>query len=119
MLWPKLKLYVVLGCSVSLIFIVMVLVGVVGKIDGSYFIGGEIINCLFRFFNLIFSSNTNLISFPLKFLLKFFGKLTFITGAMVSFEPPVMEPLLAHPTTIKRNKKKVYFKLFFNISNHN
>jgi hypothetical protein len=66
MLCPKLKLYVVLGCKVSLIFMVIVLFGV-GRIKGSYFIGGEIINCLFKFLSLMFSSKTNLISLPLKF----------------------------------------------------
>jgi hypothetical protein len=46
---PKLKLYVVLACKVSFIFIEIDLVAEVGDIVGSYFMGGEITNCLFRF----------------------------------------------------------------------
>jgi hypothetical protein len=46
MLWPKLKLYVVLACKVSFIFIEIDLVAEVGDIIGSYFMGGEITNCL-------------------------------------------------------------------------
>jgi hypothetical protein len=58
--------------------------------------GGEITNCLFRFLSLTFSSKTNLISFPLKFVLKFSGKLIFNVGAIVSFKPPVIVPLFAN-----------------------
>jgi hypothetical protein len=56
---------------------------------------GEITNCLFRFLSLI-SSKTNLISFPLKFVLKFSGKLIFNVGTIVSFVivPPLRNSLL-------------------------
>jgi hypothetical protein len=39
----------VLACKVSFIFIEIDLVAEVGDIIGSYFMGGEITNCLFRF----------------------------------------------------------------------
>jgi hypothetical protein len=61
MLCPKLKLYVVLGC---LDLYGNVLLGVVGRIKGSYFIGGEII---YSDLSLMFLIKTNLISLPLKF----------------------------------------------------
>jgi hypothetical protein len=32
---------------------------------------------------------------PVKLVLKFLGTLTFITGAIVSFSPPLIEPRLA------------------------
>src|SRR3970040_2287682 len=91
----------------------------VGVINGSYFIGGEIINCLFRSFSLMYSSKVNLISFPLKSVLKFFGKLTFKTGAKVSFKPPVILPLLAQLIIVNTSRNRIYLKLFFNIMNHN
>src|SRR3990167_1661917 len=93
------------------------LLEVVGKIKGSFFIGGEMMSCFFRSFNLMNSSKVSLISFPLKLVLKFFGKLAFKTGAMVSFSPPVIDPLLAQPMVSNRSRSsEIYLKLFFNIT---
>ena len=52
-------------------------------------------------------------SFPLKLVEKFFGKLAFKTGAMVSLSPPVMEPRLAQPIVIAIRRKKIYLSCFF------
>src|SRR5436190_22575123 len=82
-----------------------------GEISGGVFIGGETTSCLLTSLSTTYSSNSSLISFPLKLVLKFFGTLIFKTGANVSLEPPVIVPLLAQPTiniarTIKRNLYK-------------
>ena len=50
--------------------------------------------------DLINSSKLILISFPLKLVLKFSGKLPVIFGAIVSFAPPVIVPLFAQFTKI-------------------
>ncbi|MNL28374.1 hypothetical protein D3C87_1500140 [compost metagenome] len=109
-------LYVVLGCKVSKIFMVISLLAVVGKMIGSCFMGGEIINCLLVFLSFTYSSNVKIISFALKSVLKFFGLLYFKTGARVSFSPPVMLPLLAQLIIKNTSKNGIYLKLFFNIT---
>ena len=96
-------------------FLFIILLGFIGETSGLYFIGGETISCLFRFFNFTYSSNVKFISFPLKFTLKFLGKLAFKTGAIVSFKPPEIDPRLAHPITVSANKIKINGSLFFNM----
>ena len=69
--------------------------------------GGEIINCLFMFFSFTYSLKTSLISFPLKFVEKFGGKLAFKTGAIVSLSPPVMVPRLAQLDVTNTKTKQI------------
>ena len=95
----------------------MFLLGVLGIINGSFFSGGEIMSCFFKSFNLINSSNDSLIVLPLNSVLKFFGKLAFNTGAMVSFAPPVMLPLLAQLAKTISNTAIQYFKKDLPITN--
>ena len=73
------------------------LLAVTGKICGFFDKGGEIMSCLSTFFSLTYSSKVSFIDLLENSVLKFRGKLILSTGGIVSFNPPVIDPLLAHP----------------------
>jgi hypothetical protein len=106
----------VFGNKVSFILIVKILLAFKGKTSGGLLNGGETINCLLRFFNFTYSSKTNLISFPLKFVEKFFGKLAVKTGGIVSLAPPVIVPRLAQLANSKIKKIESNLKIDFGIA---
>ena len=95
---------------------VIILLGLEGKTSGAVFIGGEITSCLLTPFSFMYSSKVNFISLAVKLVLKFFGKLVFKTGAIESFNPPVIEPLLAQPMAIIKSKTTAYLIRTFNIN---
>ena len=66
-----------------------------GVISGTGSIGGDIIKYFCKFLNFIYSSKYTLISFDLKFKVKFSGLDFVIEGGVSSISPPDGVPLFA------------------------
>src|SRR5690606_31263952 len=67
----------------------------IGVMSGLFFMGGDIISCLFISLILMYSLKFICISLPVKLVVILFGVLYTNTGGMVSLGPPDMVPLLA------------------------
>ena len=94
MAFPKLKVYVVLGCRVSFIFTFIDLA--VCVMTGLFFNTGETNKFLLILLSLMFSLKNNSNSLGVMLKLSFSGIACNKTGGVSSFSPPTNCPLFAH-----------------------